>query len=64
MDPYATPSHSGVRYFLLIVDDFSRKLWVYPQKTKDEAFENFNNWKRLVENQTRKILNASKLIMA
>ena len=42
--------------FLSIVDDYSRKLWIYIQKTKDEAFDNFKSWKTLVENQTgRKI---------
>jgi len=35
-----TPSYSSVRYFLSIVYDFSKKFCVYPQKTKDEAFEN------------------------
>ena len=54
--PTKTPSHSGAWYFLSIVDDYSRKLWIYIQKTKDEAFDNFKGWKTLVENQTsRKI---------
>ena len=50
--PARCPSHSGARYFLSIVDDYSRKLWVFIQKTKDETFENFKGWKTLVENQT------------
>ena len=33
------------------MDDYSRKLWIYIQKTKDEAFDNFKGWKTLVENQ-------------
>jgi len=38
------------------VDDYSRKLWIYIQKTKDEGFDNFKSWKKLVENKTsRKI---------
>ena len=41
--PTKTPSHSGARYFLSIVDDYSRKLWIYIQKTKDEAFDNFKS---------------------
>src|SRR3954470_16357279 len=45
-------SHSGARYFLSIVEDYSRKLWILIQKTKDETFENFKSWKTLVENQT------------
>lgn len=40
------------KYILSIVDDYSRKLWIYIQNSKDEAFENFRNWKVLVENQT------------
>ena len=27
--PTKTPSHSRARYFLSIVDDYSRKLWIY-----------------------------------
>ena len=27
--PTKTLSHSGARYFLSIVDDYSRKLWIY-----------------------------------
>src|SRR3954471_23054695 len=50
--PARCASHSGARYFLSIVDDYSRKLWVFIQKTKDETFENFKSWKTLVENQT------------
>ena len=37
---------------LSIVDDYSRKLWVFIQKTKDENLENLKGWKTLVENQT------------
>ena len=52
--PSRTLSHSGARYFMSIVDDYSRKLWVYIQKTKDESFHNFKNWKTLIENQTER----------
>lgn len=54
--PARNPSHSGIRYFLSIVDDYSRKLCVFIQKTKDGTFENFKSWKTLVENQTRRKL--------
>lgn len=37
-----------------IVDDFTRKLWIYLLKTKKEAFEKFKQWNKLVENQTKK----------
>ena len=37
---------------LTIIDDFSRKLWVYFLKNKSEAFSKFKEWKILIENQT------------
>ncbi|KAL8123365.1 hypothetical protein AgCh_011366 [Apium graveolens] len=44
-----TPTTSGGNgYFLLIVDDFSRKMWVYLFKKKNEAFEMFKNFKAVV----------------
>lgn len=47
-----SPSHSGARYFLSIVDCYSHKIWVFTQKTKDETFKFFKSWKPLVENYT------------
>ncbi|CAI7801049.1 unnamed protein product [Closterium sp. NIES-53] len=35
--PTRTPSLSGSRYFLTIVDDHTRAVWVYPLKTKGEV---------------------------
>ncbi|CAI7909038.1 unnamed protein product, partial [Closterium sp. NIES-53] len=35
--PTRAPSLSGSRYFLTIVDDHTRAVWVYPLKTKGEA---------------------------
>lgn len=39
-------------YFLSLVDDCSRKVWVYFLKIKDQANEKFVEWKHLVENQS------------
>lgn len=36
--PISPPTPSGKRYFLLLVDDFSRMMWVFFLSTKDEAF--------------------------
>ncbi|KAH9779095.1 hypothetical protein KPL71_007588 [Citrus sinensis] len=33
------------------LDDFSRKVWVYVLKNKDQVFEKIKEWKHLVENQ-------------
>jgi hypothetical protein len=49
-------SVSGSRYFVLFIDDYSRKTWIYFLKTKDEVFGRFQEFRALVENQTgRKI---------
>ncbi|KAL2533054.1 Retrovirus-related Pol polyprotein from transposon TNT 1-94 [Abeliophyllum distichum] len=44
-------THGGNKYFLSLVDDDSRKAWIFLLKTKDEAFRNFRSWVALVENQ-------------
>jgi len=49
-----TPSMSGNKYFLSIIDDKSRKVWLYFLRSKDETFDKFCEWKELVENQTDK----------
>ena len=36
---------------MLVIDDYSRKVWIYLLKTKDEALEKFKIWKTLVETQ-------------
>nr|GFA39164.1 retrovirus-related Pol polyprotein from transposon TNT 1-94 [Tanacetum cinerariifolium] len=44
----------GKRYFLSIVDDYSRRVWVYILRFKHKAFGKFKEWKQLVENQTER----------
>jgi hypothetical protein len=36
-DPITPATSSGKRYFLLLVDDYSRYMWVARPATKDEA---------------------------
>lgn len=55
----ATPA--GNRYFLLLVDDFSRKMWVYMLKAKGDAFEMFKKFEAMVENKTEKKLRPLEL---
>ncbi|KAG7563868.1 Integrase catalytic core [Arabidopsis suecica] len=52
--PTVTPSIAGNRYFLSIIDDKTRKVWLYFLKSKDETFDRFCEWKSLVENQVGK----------
>jgi transposase InsO family protein len=39
---------------LIIIDDYSRKVWPYFLKDKSEAFSTFKEWKVMIENQTEK----------
>ncbi|KAI3516559.1 hypothetical protein L1887_15478 [Cichorium endivia] len=50
--PITPPTPSGNKYFMLLVDDYSRVHWVYLMKTKDEAFQTFKNFKAKVVNET------------
>ncbi|KAA0067243.1 retrotransposon protein, putative, Ty1-copia sub-class [Cucumis melo var. makuwa] len=50
--PTKEVSMGSSRYFISIIDDFSRKVWIYPLKQKDEAFGKFLEWQKQVENQT------------
>ncbi|KAE8730408.1 BTB/POZ domain-containing protein NPY2 [Hibiscus syriacus] len=54
--PFKTTSLGGTHYYVTFVDDFSRRVWVYTMKTKDEVLGFFLKWKKMVETQTgRKI---------
>ncbi|GJT67640.1 retrotransposon protein, putative, ty1-copia subclass [Tanacetum coccineum] len=50
--PFQVESLGGKRYFLSIVNDYSRRVWVYILRFKHEAFGKFKEWKQLVESQT------------
>ena len=49
--PMPMASMGGALYFVMFIDDFSQKLWVYPLRQKDQVFQVFQ---RFVETQTRK----------
>lgn len=40
--------------FLSIIDDYTRKVWIYFLATKDEDFSKFCEWKNLVVNQVNR----------
>ena len=56
--PAKVQTQGGNRFFMSIIDDYSRKVWVYLLKHKGEAFTKFKEWKQLVENQTSKQVKA------
>ena len=47
-----TPSLCGYLYYVLFIDDFSQKTWIFFLKTKNETFGKFQEFKALVENHT------------
>jgi hypothetical protein len=52
--PVRTASQGGHMYFVIFIDDFSRKVQVYFMRHKSETFAKFKLWKAKVENQTGK----------
>ncbi|GBP14615.1 Retrovirus-related Pol polyprotein from transposon TNT 1-94 [Eumeta japonica] len=53
-DPMETTSIGGCRYYLILVDDYTRMAIVYFLKAKNQAFKYFKEFKSLVENQQNK----------
>jgi transposase InsO family protein len=49
--PTTTKGLKGERYFMLLVDDFTRMTVVFFLKNKSEDFENFKIYKEMVENE-------------
>lgn len=49
--PISPSTPGGNRYFFLLVDDYSRFMWAYFLKTKDEAFEAFQKFIAMVEDK-------------
>ena len=50
--PSPTVSYGGAKYYVLFVDDFSRKVWVYVLKIKANVFNTFKQFKVMVEKRT------------
>ncbi|XP_010484894.1 PREDICTED: uncharacterized protein LOC104763183 [Camelina sativa] len=49
--PYRTTALCGSRYFLTILDDYSRVVWIYLLPSKSDAPHHFKNFLKLVETQ-------------
>ncbi|GKD70838.1 ribonuclease H-like domain, reverse transcriptase, RNA-dependent DNA polymerase, partial [Tanacetum coccineum] len=52
--PISPLTPAGNRYFLLLVDDYTRVMWVYFLKTKDQALSMFKKFRVEVEAETEK----------
>jgi hypothetical protein len=44
----AAPSLGNLLYYVIFIDDYSRKTWIYFLKAKDEVFTKFQEFKALV----------------
>ena len=44
----SSPSLIGYIYYVLFIDNFSRKYWIYFMKSKSETFSKFKEYKALV----------------
>jgi hypothetical protein len=52
--PVHVPSLGKSVYYVSFIDDFSRNTWIYFLRKKSEVFDEFKEFKALVENQTEK----------
>ena len=43
--PMKVMSLGGARYFVTFIDDFSRKVWTYALKFKDQVLDNLRSFK-------------------
>lgn len=49
--PYHVPTHNNYKYFLTIVDDFSRSIWTHLLSSKSNTLQTIKSFISLVENQ-------------
>lgn len=52
--PFEDHAIGGNMYFVSFLDEYSRELWIYVIRRKDEVFSIFKRFKMLVENQSEK----------
>jgi transposase InsO family protein len=52
--PMPVKSLGGSLYYVIFIDDYSRKTWLYLLKKKDKVFSKFQQFKEEIENLTNK----------
>jgi hypothetical protein len=52
--PMSSPSLGGCLYYVIFIDNYSRKYWIYFLKAKSDTFDKFKEYKAFIEKQTRK----------
>jgi hypothetical protein len=56
--PFSVVSKKKHRYYVIFVDDFSRKCWIFFMQKKDQTFSKFYEFKALVEKESGKQVKA------
>lgn len=56
--PIMPQTSAGNQYFMFLVDDFSRMMWIHVIKSKSDAFAVFKKFRALVENKSEHKLKA------
>jgi transposase InsO family protein len=49
-----SPSLIGYFHYVIFIDDYSRKCWIYFLKTKSDTFDKFKEYKAFFEKQIGK----------
>jgi len=49
--PLTAPSLGGFPYYVIFIDDFSCKTWIYFMKAKNETFAKFQKFKTFIEKE-------------
>ena len=52
--PFSVASTAKQRYYVIFVDDFSRKCWIFFMQKKSETYSKFCEFKALVEKESGK----------
>jgi hypothetical protein len=50
----SSPSLSGCLYYVIFIDDYSTKCWIYILKDKSDTFDKFKEYKDFIEKQSGK----------
>ena len=59
--PYPTISYGGETYFVLFIDYFLRKFWVYVLKRKGAVFNTFKQFRFMVEKRTGRTITCLRM---
>jgi hypothetical protein len=52
--PMSSPSLSDCLYYVIFIDDYSRKCWIYFLKAKSDTFDKVKEYKAFIEKKTGK----------